>query len=129
MSDSIVSGAASGNRPNSQLDHDQRFNTENVMTKILTAKQQYWSQQLEQADNFDGSLADYAHDRGLSAQTLYRWRNVLRKRETTQVPPKTVFTEVSQPTFARPSLTLRLGSAQLMFSALPEARWLANFLL
>lgn len=98
------------------------------MAKPLTAKQQLWSQHLEQADEFDGSLADYARSQGLSAQNLYQWRNVLRKREITQVATKTVFTEVSQPVFTQPSLTLQLGPAQMRFSALPDAQWLARLI-
>jgi len=104
------------------------FNAEYTMTKALTTKQQFWSHHLEQADCFEGSLANYAKSQGLSAQNLYQWRNVLRKREITQVATKTVFTEVSQPAFARPSLTLQLGKTQLVFSALPDVQWLANLI-
>ncbi len=98
------------------------------MTKTITAKQQYWNHHLEQADQFDGSLAEYARAQGLSAQHLYQWRNVLRKREITQIATKEVFSEVSQPAFLPPTLTLHLGTAQLNFSALPDARWLASLI-
>jgi len=98
------------------------------MSKPLTAKQHYWSQHLEQADIFDGSLADYARSQGLSAQHLYQWRTVLRKRELTQVATRTVFTEVTQPSFARPSLLLHLGPAQLEFATLPDPAWLAQII-
>lgn len=98
------------------------------MNKPLTSKQQYWSQHLEQADHFDGSLADYARSQGLSAQHLYQWRNVLRKREITEVATKTVFTEVTRSGFAGPSLTLQLGSAQMAFGSLPDAAWLRQLI-
>lgn len=98
------------------------------MNKTLTAKQQYWSQHLEQADHFDGSLADYARSQGLSAQHLYQWRNVLRKREITEVATKTVFTEVTRSGCAGPSLTLQLGTAQLVFDALPDVVWLRQLI-
>lgn len=98
------------------------------MTQALTAKQQYWSQHLLQADSFEGSLADYARSQGLSAQHLYQWRNVLRKREITQVATKTVFTEVTRSGFAGPSLTLHLGAAQMVFGSLPDVRWLSQLI-
>ncbi|MCG7883720.1 MAG: hypothetical protein AB2669_07240 [Candidatus Thiodiazotropha endolucinida] len=96
------------------------------MNTPLTPKQQYWHQHLQQADGFEGTLADYARSQGLKAQTLYQWRSVLRNREMTQVSTQTVFTEVSQPAFTHPSLVVSLGQAQMEFSALPDPRWLSQ---
>lgn len=89
----------------------------------LTVKQQYWSEQLLQADSFDGSLAQYAQAQNIPAQNLYRWRSYFRQTTTT----KTVFTQVlSAP---MPSLCLKLnrGSVQLQFTKLPDPQWLAEF--
>ena len=93
-----------------------------------TAKQQYWLEQLQQADAFDGSIAEYARQQGISAQDLYRWRNLLRKRDINQASSKTVFTEVIQPSFSGPCLTLHLGNAQMVFQSLPQAQWLASLI-
>lgn len=94
----------------------------------LTAKQQYWAEHLQQADSFDGSLAEYARMQGVSAQHLYQWRNILRKREITQVASETVFTEVTRSGFDGSSLTLQLGNAQMTFQSLPDTQWLANLI-
>ena len=94
----------------------------------FTEKQQYWCEQLQRADSFDGSLADFARHQGIKAQTLYQWRSALRKREITQVASQTVFTEVAQSSFAAPGLVMYLGDAQLVFSVLPDPRWLGGLL-
>jgi len=98
------------------------------MSKPLTAKQQLWSEHLQQAEQFEGSLAEYARSHNLLAQNLYQWRNVLRKKEMASPATKTVFAEVSPPTFSRPSLTLQMGAAQLVFSTLPDSQWLAQLI-
>jgi transposase-like protein len=59
------------------------------MPTPLTNKQQYWSTQLEKAEAFDGSIADYARSQGVSKQTLYRWRHCLRQREVAPLWSKT----------------------------------------
>ena len=41
------------------------------MPTPLTEKQQYWSIQVQNAEAFDGSIADYARSQGVSQQTLY----------------------------------------------------------
>ena len=96
------------------------------MSRTLTAKQQFWSRHLQQADAFDGSMADYARQQDLPVQSLYQWRNTLRKREITQVATQSVFTEITQTTLAAPSLTLYLGKAQLVFAGLPDPAWLSR---
>jgi len=52
------------------------------MSTPLTNKQQYWSTQLQNAEAFDGSIADYARSQGVSTQTLYRWRHCLRRKRS-----------------------------------------------
>ena len=90
----------------------------------LTEKQQYWSEQLRQADCFDGSLAQYAQAQNIPAQTLYRWRSYFRKTTTT----KTVFTQVVSVPVSSYCLELDRGSIQLHFTRLPSPQWLAEFI-
>ena len=98
------------------------------MPTPLTEKQQYWSIQVQNAEAFDGSIADYARSQGVSQQTLYRWRHCLRQREVSQTTTKTVFTQVVSSSLPGSSLTLTVGDAKLTFSRLPEPQWLAHFL-
>jgi len=51
----------------------------------LTAKQQYWSEQLKLADSFDGSMSQYAAAENIPVKKLYRWRNYFRKSSTTKM--------------------------------------------
>ena len=90
----------------------------------LTAKQQYWSEQLLQADSFDGSLAQYAQAQNIPAQSLYRWRSYFRQTTTT----KTVFTQVVSVPVSSYCLELDRGSFQLHFTRLPSPQWLAEFI-
>jgi hypothetical protein len=101
---------------------------ENVMPAPLTNKQQYWSTQVQNAEAFDGSIADYARSQGVSIQTLYRWRHCLRQREISQTTTKTVFTQVVSSSLPSNSLTLAIGDIKLIFSRLPDPQWLAQFL-
>jgi len=98
------------------------------MPTPLTEKQQYWSTQVQNAEAFDGSIADYARSQGVSQQTLYRWRHCLRQREVSQTTTKTVFTQVVSSSLPGSRLTLAVGDAKLTFSRLPEPHWLAHFL-
>ncbi len=98
--------------------------------KTLTAKQQYWSNHLQQADAFDGSVADYCRHQGFPAKTLYQWRSILRQREAAPAQ-KAIFTEVVPETMMPApaySLTLQLGQAQLQFHYLPDSAWLAQLI-
>ena len=98
------------------------------MPTPLTNKQQYWSTQLENAEAFDGSIADYARSQGASKQALYRWRHCLRQREVSQSTTKTVFTQVVSASFPSSSLTLAMGDAKLTFTRLPDPQWIAQLL-
>jgi hypothetical protein len=106
-----------------------RYKPEHAMP-TLTAKQQYWSNHLQQADAFDGTIADYARHTEIPAKTLYQWRGILRQREAARIH-KPVFAEVT-PELATPaltcSLTLQLGQAQLQFHHLPDSAWLAQLI-
>ena len=96
----------------------------------LTEKQQYWSEHLQKAEAFDGSVADYARQQGLSPQHLYQWRSELRKRESKQSDDRAVFTEVKQSAYHSRSQTIsvQLGRAHIIFSSLPDAQWLARLI-
>ncbi len=96
----------------------------------LTKKQQYWAHHLQQADAFEGSMAEYAKSQGLSPKVLYQWRGLLRQRGILPVPTAPTFTELTTTECAEASctLTLTLGSAQLQFARLPEEKWLAHLI-
>jgi transposase-like protein len=98
------------------------------MPTSLTNKQQYWSTHLENAEAFDGSIAEYARAQGVSKQALYRWRHCLRQREVSQSTTKTVFTQVVSEALPGSSLTLTVGDAKLTFTHLPDPQWLAQLL-
>jgi len=96
----------------------------------LTAKQRHWANHLQQADAFDGSMADYARSQGLSPKALYQWRSILKQRTVaSSLEHQIAFTEViAQPTAVRSTLTLMLGSAQLQFDQLPDEAWLVRLI-
>ncbi len=98
------------------------------MMPTLTAKQQYWSEQLLQADAFEGSLAEYAQTQNIPAQTLYRWRSYFRQTSVTGRETKTVFTQVVSTSLPGPCLKLMVGNMQLQFTRLPDPRWLAELM-
>ena len=100
------------------------------MPKSLTTKQQRWTEHLQQAQSFNGTIAAYARAEGLSVQSLYRWRHYLNQ-------PKASSTGEASPSFTRvvstvanhnASLTLVHGQTQLRFSSLPEPQWLAQLI-
>jgi len=92
----------------------------------LTAKQQYWSEQLKLADSFDGSMSQYAAAENIPVKKLYRWRNYFRKSSTTKGNAKPVFTKVVNSSVPQSCLKLILGNTQLEFARLPNPQWLAE---
>ena len=94
----------------------------------LTAKQQYWSEQLQLADSFDRSMVQYAQAKDLPVNDLYRWRCYFRKSSITEVKTKTTFTQVVSSPLPDSCLKLRLGAMQLEFARLPNPQWLAEFI-
>lgn len=95
----------------------------------LTAKQQYWSAQLLQADSFDGTVAEYAQANNIPVRKLYRWRNYFRKTTTTEHKPKPVFTQVVSSSIPDSGLKVKLGNTELEFVRLPSPQWLAQLIL
>lgn len=94
----------------------------------LTAKQQYWSEQLSQADSFEGSLAQYAQTQNIPAQTLYRWRSYFRQFSIIEHNSKTTFTQVVNTPAPDFCIKLKQGSLQLEFTRLPNPQWLADLI-
>ena len=95
---------------------------------VLTAKQQYWSEQLENAQRSGQSLSKYAKENGIPAQKLYQWRNTL-KNITTEVTKETRFTRVVSTSEVKSSgLLVQTREARLQFSSLPDPLWLSELL-
>ena len=94
----------------------------------LTVKQQYWTEQLQQADFFDGSMVQYAQSKNISVKNLYRWRNYFRKASTAEHKAKSVFTQVVSSPLLDSCLNLKMGNSQLEFTRLPNPQWLAEFI-
>ncbi len=95
---------------------------------ILTEKQQYWSEQLLQADSFDGSLAEYAQTQNIPAQTLYRWRSYFKLASTTKRKSKPLFTQVVNTPIPDVCIKLNIDHVQIQFTRLPDPQWLAAFI-
>ena len=99
------------------------------MSQQLTAKQQHWSEVLESAENSGLSLVEYAKANQLEPQSLYRWRNQLKKSTIEKTESVTQFSQVVATNYsAMPSLSIDLHDAQLQFNELPNPEWLARFL-
>lgn len=94
----------------------------------LTAKQQYWTEQLQLADSFDGSMVQYAQAKNILVKNLYRWRNYFRESSKAEHKSKSVFTQVISSSIPDSCLKLKLGDTQLEFTRLPNPQWLAEFI-
>lgn len=96
-----------------------------------TEKQRFWQQHVQQAQLHNGSLADYAKQQGLTANTLYYWIGVLKGKKRTPKaavakPVRFSAVRVSSPASAAHyslQLSLRLT---LHCSVLPDPQWLAE---
>lgn len=53
----------------------------------LTATQRYWFDHLEAAENAGTSLREYADRRGLAVQSLYTWKQALKRKGVWPRPP------------------------------------------
>ena len=94
----------------------------------LTAKQQYWSEQLLKADAFDGALGEYAQTQKIPVQTLYHWRSYFKRSSATETKTKPVFTQVVNAPVIDVCVKLQMGHIQLQFTRLPDPRWLSEFI-
>lgn len=46
----------------------------------ITERQQDWLDHIKAAEDFDGSVADYARAEGLRPKELYQWKTILTRR-------------------------------------------------
>ena len=93
-----------------------------------TAKQTYWSEQLLQAEAFDGSLAKYAQTQNIPIQTLYRWRYYFKGSPVIDPEVKPLFTQVVTSPVSAVCITLQVDNIQLQFAQLPDPQWLAELM-
>ena len=71
----------------------------------LTQKQAYWKAHIEAADDFDGSLADYARLHDLEVKQLYVYKTSLREKAA--LAESTGFVQVT--TRSRQTMTMNTG--------------------
>ena len=96
-----------------------------------TNKQQYWAEQLKQAEDSGLSLVDYARLNNIPPAHLYQWRSTLKKQKgshniKTSEPHH--FAQVVSTVTPIIPLTLQLGHAQLQFGSLPDPDWIVALL-
>ncbi|MBV1907226.1 MAG: hypothetical protein KUG75_14215 [Pseudomonadales bacterium] len=94
----------------------------------ITSKQQYWSEQLQQADAYDGSLAEYAQALNIPAQTLYRWRSYFKQSTAGKDKTKALFTQIITSPTPDACVKLQVGKVRIQFVRLPDPQWLAAFI-
>lgn len=46
----------------------------------ITERQQYWLDQIQAGEAFDGTLVEYASAEGLKVKDLYQWKTLLTRR-------------------------------------------------
>lgn len=94
----------------------------------LTEKQKYWSEQLLKADEFEGSLTQYAQAQNIPVQTLYCWRSYFKCSSAIETKTKPAFTQVVSAPAMDFCIRLQMGSIQLHFTRLPDPGWLSEFI-
>ena len=98
------------------------------MQHNLAPRHQFWSDKLQEAEQFDGSLAEFARQHNIPAKKVYQWRSTLRST-TTSVTQETRFAQVvSNSSGGAAALTIVLPNAKLQLSSLPDPKWLAELL-
>ncbi len=90
----------------------------------LTEKRRFWQQHVLQAQSHKGSLADYAQQHQLKANTLYYWVSVFKKTHPAIEPISFSAVRVSSPA-AQYSLQLS-SRVTLQLSVLPDPQWLVD---
>ena len=110
------------------MDHGISLQKGSPMQHNFAPRHQFWSDKLQEAEQFDGSLAEYARRHNIPVKKLYQWRSTLRSK-TTSVTQETRFTRVvSNSSGGVAALTLVLPDAKLQFTNLPDPQWLAELL-
>ena len=98
----------------------------------LTEKRRFWQQHVQQARSHSGSLADYAKQRQLNANTLYYWVGKLKHKTTIKKsdsePVSFSAVQVSLPAPAPTThYSLQLSPrVALHFTVLPDPKWLVE---
>ena len=93
----------------------------------ITAKQQYWSEQLQLADAYDDSLAEYGQAQNIPVQTLRRWRSYFKQSTASEPKTKALFTQIISSPTPDACVKLQVGKVQMQFTRLPDPQWLAAF--
>lgn len=110
------------------MDHGIPLQQGNSMQHNLAPRHQFWSDKLQEAEQFDGSLAEFARQHNIPAKKLYQWRSTLRSK-ITNVTQETRFTRVvTNNSGGVAALTIVLPNAKLQFNSLPDSQWLAELL-
>lgn len=96
-----------------------------------TEKQRFWQQHVQQAQLHSGSLADYAKQHDLAANSLYYWVGVLkgtvRTPKTTAAKPVRFSAVRMPPSASAAHYSLQLSSQLTLHCAfLPDPQWLAE---
>lgn len=97
----------------------------------LTDKQQYWTEQLKQAEESGLSLVEYARVNNIPPAHLYQWRSTLKKQNASHnstVAEPHHFAQVVSTVAPSVPLSLQLGHAQLQFGSLPDPQWIVALL-
>ena len=98
-----------------------------------TDTERFWSSHLAAIERCGASVAEYAREHGLSAQSLYGWR----RRLAGQAVPVSFAEVLVTPTSTAPetpvlesaaALSIAPGTTHLLFPELPPPAWLAEFL-
>jgi transposase-like protein len=98
----------------------------------LTEKRRFWRQHVQQAQSHKGSLADYAKQHQLNANTLYYWAGKLKRKtpikKSDSKPVSFSAVQVSLPAPAPTTLySLQLSPRVILhFTVLPDPQWLAE---
>lgn len=96
----------------------------------LTEKRRFWQQHALQAQQHNGSLADYAKQHELNVNTLYYWVGVFKHNSPPKInrvePVRFSAVQIAAQPF-RSDVILHLSSQlTLQCSALPDPQWLAT---
>ncbi len=63
---------------------------------VLTERQQYWLDHIQSADEFDGTLVEYAKAEGMKVKDLYQWKTILMRRGFLAKPEPPAFVPVRE---------------------------------
>ena len=91
------------------------------MTIVKEQKAAFWSQHIDLANQYPDGILKYCEVNGLACQTFYKWKLKLKSRgrqTSTKLAAMSPFAEVQ---VCKPEV--------MRGQSLPDARWLAEFIL